>query len=176
MEVVVERCAGIDVHKDMVAVCVRVPGPDGERVADLAEFRTFTEDLLALRDWLVAHGVTRVGMKATGVYWKPVFWVLEDDLECWLLNARHMRNVPGRKTDMADAEWICRLMEHGLVRASFVPPQGDPGAAGFDQVPKDPDRGAHQRGPAPGQDPPRRRGEALERRLGRVGPLRARHA
>jgi len=123
MEVVVERCAGIDVHKDMVAVCVRVPGPDGERIAELAEFSTFTEDLLALRDWLVAHGVTRVGMEATGVYWKPVMWVLEDDVECWLLNARHMRNVPGRKTDMADAEWICRLMEHGLVRASFVPPK-----------------------------------------------------
>ena len=122
MEVVVERCAGIDVHKDMVAVCVRVPGPGGERVAELAEFSTFTEDLLALRDWLVAHGVTRVGMEATGVYWKPIFWVLEDAVECWLLNARHMRNVPGRKTDMADAEWICRLMEHGLVRASFVPP------------------------------------------------------
>lgn len=122
MEVVVERCAGIDVHKDMVAVCVRVPGPDGDRVAELAEFSTFTEDLLVLRDWLVAHGVTRVGMEATGVYWKPVFWVLEDAVECWLLNARHMRNVPGRKTDMADAEWICRLMEHGLVRASFVPP------------------------------------------------------
>jgi transposase len=77
---------------------------------------------LALRDWLVAHGVTRVGMEATGVYWKPIFWVLEEAVECWLLNARHMRNVPGRKTDMADAEWICRLMEHGLVRASFVPP------------------------------------------------------
>ena len=122
MEVVVERCAGIDVHKDMVAVCVRVPGADGERVAELAEFSTFTGDLLALRDWLVAHGVSRVGMEATGVYWKPVFWVLEDAVECWLLNARHMRNVPGRKTDMADAEWICRLMEHGLVRASFVPP------------------------------------------------------
>jgi transposase len=122
MEVVVERCAGIDVHKDMVAVCVRVPGPGGERVVELAEFSTFTEDLLALRDWLVAHGVTRVGMEATGVYWKPIFWVLEEAVECWLLNARHMHNVPGRKTDMADAEWICRLMEHGLVRASFVPP------------------------------------------------------
>lgn len=122
MDVVVERCAGIDVHKEMVAVCVRVPGPDGDRVAELAEFSTFTEDLLALRDWLVAKGVTRVGMEATGVYWKPVFWVLEDGLECWLLNARHLRNVPGRKTDMADAGWICRLMEYGLVRASFVPP------------------------------------------------------
>lgn len=89
----------------------------------MATFATFTEDLLALRDWLTAHGVTRVGMEATGVYWKPVFYVLEDAVECWLLNARHMRNVPGRKTDMADAEWICRLTEHGLVRPSFVPPR-----------------------------------------------------
>jgi transposase len=123
MEVVVERCAGLDVHKDVVVACVREPGPAGERVSSFAEFATFTEDVLALRDWLVAHGVTRVGMEATGVYWKPVFYVLEDALECWLLNARHLRNVPGRKTDMADAEWICRLMEHGLVRASFVPPK-----------------------------------------------------
>ena len=96
MDVVVERCAGIDVHKDMVAVCGRVPGPGGDRVIELAEFSIFTEDLLALRDWLVAHGVTRVGMEATGVYWKPIFWVLEDAVECWLLNARHMRNEIGR--------------------------------------------------------------------------------
>jgi transposase len=122
MEVVVERCAGLDVHKDLVVACVRVPGSGGERVSMFAEFSAFTVDLLGLRDWLVAHGVTRVGMEATGVYWKPVFYVLEDVLECWLLNARHMRNVPGRKTDMADAEWICRLMEHGLVQPSFVPP------------------------------------------------------
>jgi transposase len=81
-----------------------------------------TAELLALRDWLVAMGVTRVGMESTGVYWKPVYYVLEDALECWLLNARHLRNVPGRKTDVADAEWICRLMEHGLVQPSFVPP------------------------------------------------------
>ena len=106
----------------MVGACVRAAYPTGRRVVELAEFTTFTQDLLVLRDWLVAHGVTRVGMEATGVYWKPVFWVLEEAAECWLLNARHMRNVPGRKTDMADAEWICRLMEYGLVRASFVPP------------------------------------------------------
>src|SRR6266851_8212430 len=122
MEVIVERCAGLDVHKDLVVACVRLPGPDGERVSVFAEFSAFTVDLLALRDWLSAHGVTRVGMEATGVFWKPVFYVLEAEFECWLLNARHMRNVPGRKTDMADAEWICRLMEHGLVRPSFVPP------------------------------------------------------
>jgi transposase len=122
MEIVVERCAGLDVHKDLVVACVRLPGPTGERETKIASFSTFTEDLLTLRDWLVQLGVTRVGMEATGVYWKPVLYVLEDGLDCWLLNARHMRNVPGRKTDVGDAQWICQLTEHGLVRASFVPP------------------------------------------------------
>jgi transposase len=117
----IERVGGLDVHKSMVVACVRVPGEGGERVSEVAEFSTFTADLLALRDWLVAMGVTRVGMEATGVYWKPVFYVLEDAVECWLLNARHMHNVPGRKTDVADAEWIARLVEVGLVRPSFVP-------------------------------------------------------
>ncbi|MBA2282300.1 MAG: transposase [Acidimicrobiia bacterium] len=97
LEVIVERSAGIDVHKDMVAVTVRVPGPDGSILKQQAEFATFTDDLCALRDWLVALGVARVGMEGTGVYWKPVFYVLEEELECWLLNARHMHNVPGRK-------------------------------------------------------------------------------
>jgi transposase len=124
LEVIVERSAGIDVHKDMVAVCVRVPDERGAMVKHTAEFSTFTDDLVALRDWLAGLGVTRVGMEATGVYWKPVFYVLEDALECWLLNARHMHNVPGRKTDVADADWICRLVRFGLVRASFVPPPG----------------------------------------------------
>ncbi len=122
MEILVERCAGLDVHKDIVVACVRVPGLAGERETKMASFATFTEDLLALRDWLSQLGVTRVGMEATGVYWKPVFYVLEEEFDCWLLNARHMRNVPGRKTDVGDAQWICQLTEHGLVRASFVPP------------------------------------------------------
>jgi len=106
-----------------VAVTVRVPGPNGEVVRHQAEFATFTDDLCGLRDWLVAFGVTRVGMEATGVYWKPVYYVLEEELECWVLNARHMHNVPGRKTDMADSDWICRLVRFGLVRPSFVPPK-----------------------------------------------------
>ncbi|MGH9209580.1 MAG: IS110 family transposase [Acidimicrobiales bacterium] len=122
MEVIVERSAGLDVHKDMVAACVRVPDGRGGVVKHVAEFATFTEDLLGLGDLLVGHGVTRVGMEATGVFWKPVFYILEDAVDCWLLNARHMHNVPGRKTDMADADWICRLVRFGLVRKSFVPP------------------------------------------------------
>ncbi len=123
MERVVERCAGLDVHKDTVMACVRVPGVDGERVQDLREYGTTTVELLALRDWLLAWGVTVVAMESTGVYWKPVFYLLEDDIECWLLNAKHLKNVPGRKTDVADAAWIAQLVEHGLVRPSFVPPR-----------------------------------------------------
>ena len=108
MDVVVERCAGLDVHKDTAVACVRTPGKGGSREQTTRTFRTMTVDLMALRDWLVALGVTLVGMESTGVYWKPVFYVLEDDMKCWLLNARHLRNVPGRKTDVQDAEWICR--------------------------------------------------------------------
>ena len=122
METLTERVAGLDVHKDTVVACVRVPGSGGRRESHTHEFSTTTAGLLALRDWLVAHRVSLCGMEATGAYWKPVYYCLEDELECWLLNARHLRNVPGRKTDVADAAWICQLVEHGLVRPSFVPP------------------------------------------------------
>lgn len=123
MDSLVERCAGLDVHKDTVVACVRVPDEAGGRRVEQAQFGTTTNELLALRDWLCSWGVTLVGMESTGVYWKPVFYLLEDELECWLLNARHLRNVPGRKTDVADAAWIAQLLEHGLVRPSFVPPK-----------------------------------------------------
>jgi transposase len=124
METIVERVAGLDVHRDTVVACVRVPGTRrrAAREQHVGEFATTTAGLLALRDWLCAFEVTRVGMEATGTYWKPVYSALEDVCECWVLNARHMRNVPGRKTDIADAVWICQLTEHGLVRPSFVPP------------------------------------------------------
>ena len=123
MDTVVERCCGLDVHKDTVVACVRTPGEGGKRRQQVRTFGTTTAQLLGLRDWLVAEQVTLVGMESTGVYWKCPYYVLEDDVECWVLNARHMRNVPGRKTDVGDAEWICQLVEHGLVRASFVPPK-----------------------------------------------------
>jgi transposase len=122
MDTVIERCAGLDVHKDSVTACVRLPAAGGGREQVLATFGTTTAELLGMRDWLLAYGVTVVGMEATGVYWKPVYYVLEDALQCWLLNARHLHHVPGRKTDVKDAEWICQLVEHGLVRPSFVPP------------------------------------------------------
>ena len=123
METIVERPAALDVHKVQVTACLRVPGPDGERVQEIAEFQTTVRGLLALHDWLAEHRVTQVAMEATGVYWKPVWYVLEDDFECLLVNARHVKQVPGRKTDVSDAEWLCRLLEAGLLAASFVPPR-----------------------------------------------------
>lgn len=124
MQVVVERCAFLDVHRDTVMACARTPDGAGGRHEEVAEFRTTTSQLLVLSDWLVERGVTRVGMEATGVYWKPVHWILEEAIEAvWVINARHMRNVPGRKTDVADACWGAQLIEHGLVRPSFIPPR-----------------------------------------------------
>lgn len=98
METLIERCAGIDVHKDTVVACVRVRDRRDERQVETAEFGTTTTQLLALRDWLTSFGVQVVGMESTGVYWKPVYYVLEDAMTCWLLNARHLHNVPGRKS------------------------------------------------------------------------------
>lgn len=95
MDTLVERCCGLDVHKDSVVACVRTPGEGGKRGQEVRTFGTTTASLLRLRDWLVAERVSLVGMESTGVYWKPVYYVLEDGLECWLLNARHLRNVPG---------------------------------------------------------------------------------
>src|SRR3954471_2362939 len=122
-EAVFERVAGLDVHKSQVTACVRVPDTAGKRVAQLAQFSTTVAGLLALADWLKAFGVTHVAMEATGVYWLPVWHILEDDFELMLCNARHVKNVPGRKTDMSDAQWLCQLMEAGLLRGSFVAPK-----------------------------------------------------
>ena len=124
MEVMVERVAGLDVHKDTVMAALRVPGPGGERVERVREFRTFTGDLLCLGDWLASEGVTLVVMEATGVYWKPPWHVLEGmgAWELMLVNAQRVKNVPGRKTDVSDAAWLARLGECGLLRGSFVPP------------------------------------------------------
>jgi transposase len=122
MERVIERCSGLDVHKKTVTVCVRVPGATGERDQYLRTFGTAASELLALRDWLEAHGVTHVAMESTGVYWKPVFYVLEEAFTCVLANAAQIAQVPGRKTDVKDCSWIAQLLEHGLIRGSFVPP------------------------------------------------------
>jgi transposase len=122
MDQVIERCGGLDVHKTTVAACVRIPGRRGTREQHVRTFGTTAAELLALRDWLQGHGVTHVAMESTGVYWRPVFYVLEEGLTCLLVNAAHVKQVPGRKTDMRDCAWIAQLLEHGLLRGSFVPP------------------------------------------------------
>jgi len=123
METIVKRAAALDVHKARLTGCVRLPGRGRERRQEVAEFETTVRGLLLLRDWLQAHAVTQVAMEATGVYWKPVWAVLEDEFDCLLVNARHVKQVPGRKTDVSDAAWLCQLLEAGLLRRSFVPPK-----------------------------------------------------
>jgi transposase len=122
METIFERVGALDVHKAQVVACVRVPGSGG-REPHVAQFATTVAGLLVLRDWLAAHEVTHVAMEATGVYWQPVWHILEEDFELTLCNARHVKQVPGRKTDVSDAQWLAQLMEAGLLRASFVPPK-----------------------------------------------------
>jgi transposase len=122
MDQLIERCCGLDVHRDTVAACVRVPGPNAKRQQEVRTFGTTANELLALRDWLEAHKVTHVAMESTGVYWKPVFYVLEEAFTCLLVNATHFKQVPGRKTDVKDCVWIAQCLECGLLRGSFVPP------------------------------------------------------
>jgi transposase len=121
MRVVHRRCAGLDVHKDTVVACIRVEEKRKVR-QEVRTFGTTTDQLFRLRDWLSAEGVTHAAMEATGVYWKPVWHVLEQELALTLANAAHVKNVPGRKTDVNDATWLADLHAHGLIRGSFVPP------------------------------------------------------
>ena len=122
MEIVITRCAGLDVHKATVVATVRVPGEDGRRRVVTETFGTMTPDLIALREWLQAFGVTHVALESTGVYWKPVYYVLEDACELLLINMQALKHVPGKKTDVKDSEWLAQLLECGLLRSSFVPP------------------------------------------------------
>jgi transposase len=123
VELLVTRCAGLDVAKDEVVACVRVPDGRGGRGQEVRTFPTFTSGLEALAGWLAAEGVTQVVMEATGQYWKPVWQVLEErGFQLMLVNARQVKILPGRKTDVADAAWLAELLEHGLLRGSFVPP------------------------------------------------------
>jgi transposase len=121
MDVVHPRCCGIDVHKKTAVACTIVPGPAGQPSKTIRTFGTMTDDLLALGDWLAAEGITHVALEATGVYWKPLWNLLEGRFELLLANPQHIKAVPGRKTDVKDAEWIADLLRHGLLRASFVP-------------------------------------------------------
>ena len=122
MKQICDRVAGLDVHRDQVAVCVRTPGPRGGVHVEKARFGTTTGELAVLAGWLAEREIALAAMEATGVYWKPVYYALEDRFELWLCNAHHVKNVPGRKTDMSDAEWLADVAAHGMVRPSFVPP------------------------------------------------------
>ena len=122
LDELIERCAGIDVGQAELVVCARVPDRSGKRCRLVETFGATTPDLLALRDWLAGLGVTHVAMESTGVYWKSPYYLLEDDFEVLLVNAAHVKHVPGRKTDTIDAAWLALLLSRGLLRGSFVPP------------------------------------------------------
>ena len=121
MEVVYERCAGLDVHKKSVTACRITPAAGRGWQKESRRFGTMTDELLKLADWLRAGQVTAVAMESTGVYWKPVFNILESEFEVLLVNARHIKYVPGRKSDISDAQWIGELLQHGLLKASYIP-------------------------------------------------------
>jgi transposase len=121
VEPLLARCSGLDVHKKTVVACRIMPAESGGWQVDTRTFETTTGSLLQLSDWLKAGGVTDVAMESTGVYWKPIFNILEADFAIMLVNARHIKQVPGRKTDVKDAEWIAQLLQHGLLKASYIP-------------------------------------------------------
>jgi transposase len=123
MDVQYARCCGLDVHQKTVVACVLVTAPDGTVQRTVRTFGTMTADLLALNDWLNAQQVEQVALESTGVYWRPVFNLLEADHPILLVNAQHLKRVPGHKTDVKDAEWLADLLRHGLLQASFIPPQ-----------------------------------------------------
>ena len=125
MDVVYERCCGLDIHKRIVVACLITPGPGRQPTKELRSFGTMTADLLELSDWLLAAGCTHVAMESTGVFWKPIYNLLEDRFNLLLVNAQHVKRVPGRKTDVQDCEWIADLLQHGLLRASFVPERAE---------------------------------------------------
>lgn len=121
MEILHERCAGLDVHKKNVKACFSGPSKGGHRSKETRTYLTMTQNLLEMRDWLKEQGCTHIAMEATGVYWKPIYNLLEGDFEILVVNAHHIKTVPGRKTDVKDAEWIADLLAHGLLSASFIP-------------------------------------------------------
>jgi transposase len=122
MHVVYAHCCGLDVHKRSITACVLVSKASGKGPHEIRRFGTMTRDLLELADWLQSRHVTQVAMESTGVYWKPVWNILEGQFEVVLVNAQHIKAVPGRKTDIKDCQWSAELLQHGLVRGSFVPP------------------------------------------------------
>lgn len=123
MEIIAGCCAGLDVHKDSVEACVRRVEQEGKLYQQIRHWGTTTRELMAMGQWLQSEGVTQVAMESTGVYWKPIFNILEANFEVLLVNAQRWKHVPGRKTDVQDCQWIAQLLQHGLLRGSFIPPR-----------------------------------------------------
>jgi transposase len=156
MDTLIERCAGIDIGKDEMVACVRTPKPgDRARIRTTRTFATFTASLEAMIEWFAAEGVTAVVMEATGSYWKPVWYLLEEhrQFELLLVNAHHVKILPGRKSDVLDAEWLAELLEHGLLRGSFVPPRAIRELRDLTRYRKRMIQSPHQRVPAHPEDP-----------------------
>ena len=122
MDVTYTHCAGLDVHKKVVVACSLIQVPSGKLKRTIRSFGTTTAQLLSLSDWLNAQQITQIAMESTGEYWKPIYNILESNFEIMVVNAHHLKNVPGRKTDVKDAEWIADLLRHGLLTGSFIPP------------------------------------------------------
>jgi transposase len=131
MQILYPRCCGLDVHKASVTACILINGSEGKE-RHLRRFGTMTRDVNELIAWLTEHGVRKVAMESTGVYWKPIWNLLEGRFDLMLVNAQHIKAVPGRKTDIKDCEWIAELLQHGLLRGSLVPPRIGPGVARFE--------------------------------------------
>jgi len=122
MEEVLDRCCGLDVHRDTITACIMI-GNGSQKRKEIKTFLTFTQDIHELADWLKSHDVHHVAVESTGIYWKPIFNVFEGSFDVVLVNAQHVKNVPGRKTDVKDSEWLCRLLKCGLLSKSFIPPR-----------------------------------------------------
>src|SRR6516165_11265681 len=122
MEEILERCCGLDVHRDSITACVMI-GSGSSKRKEIRTFRTFTSNIRELADWLKSLDIRHVAIESTGIYWKPIFNVFDGNFDVILVNAQHVKNVPGRKTDVKDSEWLCKLCKCGLLSKSFIPPK-----------------------------------------------------
>ena len=160
MDLIHERCGGLDVHLKSVVACRLTPGPDGQSEQAVRTFGTMTADREELAAWLAEAGCTHVALESTGVYWKPVWNVLEGRFTLLLVNARHVKAVPGRKTDVRDCEWLADLLRHGLLAGQLCPRSRPAGVAGAHPLSHGAGAGARHRGQSAAQDPRRREREA----------------
>ena len=122
MQEILNRCAGMDIHKNTIVVCIML-GIGKSMYKEIRTFGTMTEDIRDLGEWLKSHNIKDVAMESAGIYWKPIFNILDEEFNLILANARNIKNVPGRKTDVKDSEWICKLLKNGLIEKSFIPPE-----------------------------------------------------